>query len=587
MIYTTMKRVMITFALTALILLESGCASGRASTGTKGAKPDAEKVPKVSGLTYFLPRTILEVDAIRTTYTQQVIKNNALAWNDSVEIKADVKPLTVAEHSAHSLDLSSGALRDASLTVSVSPEGFLQGINSSSQGKSGEFLSNVLQIAGRVLALGGLGAAPPASALPPPNPYTCLGNELPADIREDAFNEAGGNWLPDKSWFGSDEVGFFFVTHSGSGCTAWKDLIVAERATRHQQAELRELEAALTGKYGQDAEQLESRVRRAETLLRRLQATEAGLRVAHGTLLSKFKVDYYFTPQVQKDKTVTAHVFLDLSDLPHASLFAGKKDAADIRKILHDNKLSKMNTLSSVGMVLAIDDPQASPPASDGQQGDQANECSSGSSDMTIAYREPRAVRLAVYEENPAAKEFRRTGERLIQAFGATRCIDVRTSNWANRALVVEFGSHGIPKSLQRTDGSTLAAATSGVASAVSSLQNAYAESLQKLVDIEKTRRELAQSDLLEDIAVTQREKELIDARVALAGASASQDLLLQQRIAQERLTLLQRELDLKKAEQAFDPQLELAALKDRLAILEQQLAVLQAQRKLEEASKP
>ena len=153
--------------------------------------------------------------------------------------------------------------------------------------------------------------------------------------------------------------------------------------------------------------------------------------------------------------------------------------------------------------------------------------------------------------------------------------IGIRSSNWANRSLVLDFGDGGVPKSMQRADTATLTAAAAGINAAATALQTSYSESLDKLAEIQTKRRTVAQSDLLDKIARANQEKALIDARVSLEGATATRDLLVQQEIAKQKLASLQDELALQKEAQSHDSALEIEQLKSRLAVIEQQLLLL------------
>ncbi|HWW60499.1 MAG TPA: hypothetical protein VN181_03940, partial [Thermoanaerobaculia bacterium] len=196
-------------------------------------------------------------------------------------------------------------------------------------------------------------------------------------------------------------------------------------------------------------------------------------------------------------------------------------------------------------------------------------------------------VRIAVYQEDENGT-FKKSDEKVITSYeGPNRCVAIQKSDWAGRALSMEFGDFGVPKKLERTNGAALVAATGSLAGALTSLQNSYAESLEKVVAIQKNQREVADNDLLSKIDKLKKQKDLLDAQLATEGATASHDLVLQQQLAAQQLATLQAQLDLQKAQQGSEDQLDIADLKNRIAVLEQQLLLLQAQKKLDDAKKP
>jgi len=537
------------------------------ATGCRSLRPDARGT--VSGINYRLPKTVLEVEAKRTSIVQNKVDNGELKPDNSVEVASTLVVQTLPDKTSFTLDMPSSSIRDSSMTITVSPDGFLQNVNSASQGKSGEILGNVFQIVGKIFGLGLVGAAgDPANDVAQRDAVRCINenNELPASVADDYLE----NGAPDRSRF-DDDVTFYAVTHSEDVCRSWKQVLIMEHATRRERAELREQEALLSGKYGDDADEIESRVRSAEIRVRRAEAKETSGRDEFGVQLGRFKKVTKLAAQKQPPKVT--HLFLEPSSLPPASLFLNAQTAAQFKQALSDPKYAAIKSLVNSGVALASDDFGVATVEDQKCEGEGT----------IIRYRVPRSLRLAIYEESEADK-FTRKGEQLIRIFDQSeRCIAVPTSAWASRSLAVEFEAAGVPKSLQRTHTSSLAAATGGVSNAITSLQTAYSESLDKLVAIQTTRRTIDNSDTLDAIAKAQKEKELLDARLALEGAAASQDLILQQKLAEQRLALLEKELALQKAEAGKASQLELDALKTRLALLEQQLAVLKAQKELEE----
>ena len=207
---------------------------------------------------------------------------------------------------------------------------------------------------------------------------------------------------------------------------------------------------------------------------------------------------------------------------------------------------------------------------------------------VRVYYREPIYPRLIVSEENED-KAFQRSSEKTIRLFSETeRCIGIRSSNWANRSLALDFGDGGVPKS-HAARGHRDADRGGGGHQRRS---NRAADELFRvpLRSPPDPRPNAGRS--LRAICSTRshapiRRKHSSTARVSLEGATATRDLLVQQEIAKQKLASLQDELALQKEAQSHDSALEIEQLKSRLAVIEQQLLLLEAQKKLDEANKP
>lgn len=563
----------------ALLLLPVSLACS--SAAGKKPKPPDPTASASTGIYYYLPQTQLQIDAKRELKQQNAVNadGSGLESKKNLEVVGDVKAVTVPDGQARSLDLSPRALVDGSLTVSVSADGYLEGINSTATGRAGDLVTNVFQIVGRVLALGtGFGFFAGAAVFPQgqqePPAITCTSDGLSSTQASDDFLN---RTTPDPSAF-DDKTTYYFVTHSNLGCSIWKDVVTSQATVRMRHHELRVQEAAKVGAAGRydsaEARRVEEAIAQAERLLRRAEASLTNAQARYAAELKKFAKAQGMIP-TDVVPSVERHETFSLAEVPHY-VFSGKVSKPALQAALASSP--RMRTLADAGFVVTRLDAAPSDTSSTAAQN-----CPS----ETIAYREPRPIRLALYQETEP-DSFEKSQERTVTSFeGAQRCVPIQTSSWAGRALAMEFAAFGVPKKLQRTNSAALVAATSSFATGLTNLQNTYAESLEKVLAIQKSQREIDQNDLVASIEKAKKEKDLFDAQLALEGANASRDLVLQQQLAAKELALLQQQLELRKSEAGIESQLELAALKDRLALLEQQVAIVVAEKKLAEARKP
>ncbi|HWW61438.1 MAG TPA: hypothetical protein VN181_08735, partial [Thermoanaerobaculia bacterium] len=313
-------------------------------------------------MTYYLPETQLRVDAKRTESEYNVIKGNAtLSAKQTVDVTADVKSVVVPDRTTRNLDLGTSAVRDLSLTVTVSPDGYLQAINTTSTGKAGDLISNIFQIAGRVVALAGLAANTPGAPLGgvvAPAEVQCSARVdpvVPEAIAVDAFIDKTSLKQPDPTWFGKDDIGLFYVTHSSEGCNAWKQVLIARRNVRTRQHELnvqQGAKVATNGHYNSaEAAQLEENLSFADSLLRRAQASLDEAQTRYGAGLSKFKGDFKLEPKAKEKGIEERHESFSMAEIPPVALF-NSLDKSNLQQALQP-RFTHMRELTKAGVAMA------------------------------------------------------------------------------------------------------------------------------------------------------------------------------------------------------------------------------------------
>ncbi|MEZ4302845.1 MAG: hypothetical protein R3B70_48425, partial [Polyangiaceae bacterium] len=82
--------------------------------------------------------------------------------------------------------------------------------------------------------------------------------------------------------------------------------------------------------------------------------------------------------------------------------------------------------------------------------------------------------------------------------------------------------------------------ATAAVADAVQTARDEYATTLARIAEIQDTQRQLQQSDVITEIDRLRKQRDLLDARLELAGTRGSYDLLLERKRIDAELAAIQ-----------------------------------------------
>jgi hypothetical protein len=161
--------------------------------------------------------------------------------------------------------------------------------------------------------------------------------------------------------------------------------------------------------------------------------------------------------------------------------------------------------------------------------------------------------------------------------------VSFKPKAFAKDTIALAFDDRGQIVSLSRQEGATAPEVSQAIADAVVSAPKQYLESLETLGKIQAAQRTVDQNSITSQIEELQKQKQLVDTRLALAGATENSDLVLQQEHLKAQLATLESQLALATAQSDFDQKLEIAKLKTDLDRVQQELALLQAQLALEQ----
>ena len=174
----------------------------------------------------------------------------------------------------------------------------------------------------------------------------------------------------------------------------------------------------------------------------------------------------------------------------------------------------------------------------------------------------------------------------VVPAGSGASYIQFDPSAWSERKLALVFDERGRPAKLERSSTASAAALVSALSDGAQQLRDTYATTLEKMVNVQKSRQDLALADVNAKIAAATKAKDLLDAQTKLAGTTATYDLVLKQQALQAEIDLLKVQQTQASAQATQETLLEVEKLKAELARLQQELSVLKARQALESEKK-
>ena len=566
------------------ILFLSSCS---VNPSIKTPDPSDAATKNTPGFRYYLPVDRIRIEASRKKTTKYRPNAELTSWEvaeTKVEQTVDVNVHTVADPATtYPIDLSPGRWTDDELKVVLNGNGTLSSINADSTGRAGDVIKNVVQFASVLSGFaGGFGARKPTDW---PTKSACYAiDELPEQVRDRyfVFEEApvpkDSKWVFDPKTVSSRDTRMQ-LQHSSKACVAWQKVKTDVVRVGQRRKKVRELEDELASTVPAGQPTIRRQLAEAQTLLARAEAELRSREALYEAIKNNNLKVWKLTPDVEKASTIE---WISPDRLPLTKLVLDKKgNSSSVSTELSTLELTESKKLLDETGFLITQAPVGTAVRMP-QSKDDA--CATNFSDNKgrIFYRQVVPTVITTWEENKngelSAKKYRI--EELI-APAPVRCIEFTSSGFAVRKLAMTFDSKGRPKSMNRSSTSSAAGFTEALATAATTARDAYVESLAKLVEADTSKRKLELSDLETDLATLKKEKEILDADLALQGGEANRDLVLQQQTLDTQLKLLQAELALEQTKNAADVQQDIAQLKLQLEQLQQQIALLQAQNQL------
>jgi hypothetical protein len=203
-----------------------------------------------------------------------------------------------------------------------------------------------------------------------------------------------------------------------------------------------------------------------------------------------------------------------------------------------------------------------------------------------IYYRPSYTVALTTYAMQRTADD--QGGEQDLLRFFAVASDDVmhprmpvmgfsfEPSYFTERQLSLAFDDRGRLVRYEQSGKSSIVGASQAAVEAVQTVRDEYGATLGKIAEIQDTKRRLEQNDVLSEIDRLNKQRELVDARLELAGSRSNYDLVIEKKRLDVQLALVQsrRTLSDDKGSRAVTE--EVAQLHQKLDQLTRQVDELQ-----------
>ena len=604
-----------------------------------GRSPSLRAQEAVKGLRYWLPVdiAILDVMVVTTKTTEYVVTQSAekggkLQKRTTTEVtrEGQLAIRTQADHDVktlYALDSVAGKLADTGLSMQVSAAGLLQSVNPTSRGRGPELLTAVAKFIGTAASavlgnpLGALSLkagnlnllsrttdamnaraakADPTAAKPPvvEAPKGCNPFEAPISTQP----------LRVRALLSSNEP----------ACVVFWLIQDRVDALESFQAQRLRLEGELDTTKPDDLPALRLKIADRTKAINATSAELATLQARLMALLEAFVSDEGLGVKTSVERYSTT---LNLAEL-QASLEAMAEAQKAFFKTTGVAVIGKRLGGADAATVSTVDSQPSSPPANESKADRKAREkleaearkAASSNKVVSIHFRQARPWRIEVRaskcsllepaegesQSAPCRKDDKpgdptttntelRTAQVVDLISGDTEpsSMSFTSAAFSDKGLSIVFDEKGRPTQVQRSGGSSLAGIATAVAGAAASARDEYANGLAKLVEIQASRQKLAMVGVNAEIERLQKQKDLIEAKLAASSGAQSFDLLLQQNQLNADLALLKARFDKENAEKTFEDRLDLEKMKVDLEQLKTDVERVKAQQALDELNKP
>lgn len=477
---------------------------------------------------------------------------------------------------AASLVVPKSAFTESEMTVEFRDGMMLKAINVKSTGRAGEVISSIAKFAG-VLIGGFAGLASvdgdkrPRVIVSPCDPFTAPYKDLPDPVR-------------------------LLLWENAVECQRWQETDKLQKSRTTLVEDRVELEKKIRGASNTALEEINDRLTKIETALENIDKDIAPrVKQFNATLEA-----YAKTLDLGTTTAVATHdQVLQLSDLPVSDNVKAGMTAGQIEQVLATFS-EPAKTLWERGKAIVTFDPSdkgllkcpvvtGMPPAPEKDN------------QVHVAFRQGTPGRLRVFvsdldvaptggsESKPQEGTLRSVADRFENV--AHPCAPIGTmvfkrSAWSSRELAITFDERGFPSRLESKSGSDAAAIATSLAAAATTFRDEVATTVEKVVGVQENQRKIALNDATRRLDELKKDKEILDAQLALDAGRTNLEASLKQQVAAASMAQLQAEVALGTAQDTAEQRREIERLKIQIDLVKQQLDLLNAKQELAKAEK-
>lgn len=479
--------------------------------------------------------------------------------------------------------LGSSAFTDDELTIELREGMLLSSINLKSTGRAGDVIASIAKFAG--VLVGGFPGLAAQDTTPTPRP------PLPGSTCN-PLNKPYSD-LPDSTRLA--------LWERQQLCDQYNVIAQLQRAVDALVADRLALEHDIRGATGQTL----------TTLLLKLKTVQDAIKQAEADLPNRIKrfqaqLEVFVTEFALGSTTAVRrhNQVLDLSELPPLSqadktpFFTHGMSEAAAQTIVNGAAqfTPPVRKLWEAARVIVTLDPLQAVTCPKGDESVKVPTPPADQKQFQIAFRQGTPARITIFladqlgdtsqgpSPNPPST-LRVVGDKfdnVVHKCSPVTSVIFKRSAWAKRELSLVFDEKGRPVRLQRVANSDVAAIAAAAANGASALRDEIKTTVAAGADIAENRRKTEMSDLTAQLERVKKEKEMLDAQLAVDVAGVNFDTSLRQQQAAATLLRLQADLALASAQSSADQRAEIDQLKLSLDQVKQEIDLLKAQQELE-----
>lgn len=572
------------------LLLPLGCTSPRLLGDGPYDSHEAPVGPEPGGLRYYVGKDVLILTGIRRDRHRTLALGSRTLEQESSETSSGTVALRTVPDTDHvfRLEIQPGGTSDDTLEVKLRGGGILESVNVSSQSKAREVLKNIATFAGTLVgtalgspAAGAAGTASLPEAFADTSPgYGDLANTLNARLKNEMGLTADELAMAQRlvnerlARLTTDER--FVVGQVAAAQALLLGALARETLLAARQRDRADLERLLASRAAdawktEDVANATTRLSAIHTAIKTLAVERDGAQAGFAAELARcLSLE---GAGVETQETAFERV-VEIPDIPSTALLCRtsalreRHAVSELHAVLADHPAMRA-IFTETGVLLTLTCPPEGvvtglpalgvPPCGPTPPG--TPECTG-----RVYYRQSYPAVLSIWVRERVSHTVgppdgagggQQLGTRWTASHDDVRLASQRVVEILDPRARVEhlafepiaFARHGLgltfdDKSrilgVRRETTSSAEGLTGALTESISSMRDEIATTLARLVEIEESRRAMALSALETRVKILERQKALVDARLALQGATASADLLAEKQLLEQELAALE-----------------------------------------------
>ena len=618
----------------ALLSLCGAIAAGCGGTKLMSGGPFAGVVQTPEGtVRYALAKTVVTVEATvtlgasgRVTFDgNEFAVDTTLARKDA---KAEIRFETIADPDQFfTLRLEHGGSSDDSLTVDVAPNGLLRTVSAASTSQLGQTIKNVTTIAASVvagIAAATLGSDPKKQAValvceklaaeagtpgrcpalsPSPAPTAPAPTTAPAPAKKGDTKAGTPTVAPQPATpaklaacdpraevsLGELSIAnLYFLAKSSKHRRLWLDRRDADSLLQERGCRRAELERAAEKAGPREIDEIRTKI----ALARDLEATaRADLRVATDALDTAVR-DFQIAAGIDSaPRTEIVRMTFDLDEIPPPDMLrraaapeppartAGMADG-DVRAALRSFP-RMLELFDRTGIALTLTLPPYIARGATVWSGDPPD-----APKTRVYYRPSYTAVLTTFAtartQDPQGgpiellRLFSVASDDVIHPKMPVQGFAFQPVDFAERKMAIQFDAKGRLVRFEQSGKASALGASTAALDALQAARDEYSSTLGRIADLQDTKRRLETNDLVTKIDLLQKQRQLVQERLDLAGTRDNYDLLLEKKRLDAEIAVAQGRNAVSDEKDAATVSAEVAELRAKLDQLSRAVEALQ-----------